>query len=37
MDGGVKQGAGGSERMLRTLKVSDSERGLGSRGDIVIY
>lgn len=27
----------GSERMLRTLKVSDSKRGLGSRGDIVIY
>ena len=27
----------GSERMLRTLKVSDSMRGLGSRGDIVIY
>lgn len=27
----------GSERMLRTLKVSDSKRGLGSRGDIMIY
>lgn len=27
----------GSERMLRTLKVSDSRRGLGSRGGIVIY
>lgn len=27
----------GSERMLRTPKVSDSKRGLGSRGDIVIY
>lgn len=37
LDGGVKQEAGGSEWMLRTLKVSDSERGLGSRGDIVIY
>lgn len=27
----------GSERMLRTPKVSDSKRQLGSRGDIVIY
>lgn len=27
----------GSERMLRTLKVTDSMRGSGSKGDTVIY
>lgn len=36
-EGRGQAGNRGSERMLRTLKVSDSNVGLGGRSDSVIY